>query len=241
MDQFEFWRWPDEQTPLRRAGGPSSTTTRVLSEGPFATTRQTRQPFRPSSFRRRSQILHLAAVELLDLVGVGRRGWIRHLRVRTASGGQNSRKDGNCKKHHDTDQLPLHTSSLKTPRTDCATPCCTVSYAGRLVRSNYRRRYHAGRLLWSSVREYVAESSWNATGLDVLNPRQVCFLRPQAVGHVDDGVNGAAPGRYLTSLVHVHLLRSGFLRCIIRPFLEGFTIRCDWGRVSTFRCWPAVD
>jgi len=173
MDQFEFWRWPDEQTPLRRAGGPSSTTTRVLSEGPFATTRQTRQPFRPSSFRRRSQILHLAAVELLDLVGVGRRGWIRHLRVRTASGGQNSRKDGNCKKHHDTDQLPLHTSSLKTPRTDCAAPCCTVSYAGRLVRSNYRRRYQAGRLLWSSVREYVAESSWNATGLGVLNPRQV--------------------------------------------------------------------
>src|SRR5207302_9248825 len=43
------------------------------------------------------------------------------------------------------------------------------------------------------------------------------FLRPQAVGHVDDGANGAAPGRYLTSLVHVHFLRSGFLRCISRP------------------------
>jgi len=80
MDQFEFWRWPDEQTPLRRAGGPfqhddegvvGGTLRHNAADTPTVPAVVVQAPF---------QILHLAAVELLDLVGVGRRGWIRHLR-----------------------------------------------------------------------------------------------------------------------------------------------------------------
>src|SRR5437879_3821995 len=86
MDQFEFWRWPDEQTPLRRAGGPfqhddegvvGGTLRHNAADTPTVPAVVVQAPF---------QILHLAAVELLDLVGVGRRGWIRHLRRRKIVG-----------------------------------------------------------------------------------------------------------------------------------------------------------